>query len=76
MTFPGFGLILGGQKSSKMETFSKHEKHEKSMAGAANLRLQGVQKSIKIESTKTQKYKRIEHPKKVEKECSGGHNTD
>jgi len=29
MTFPGFGLILGGQKSSKIEIFSKHEKHKK-----------------------------------------------
>ena len=28
MTFPGFGLILGGQKSSKMETFWKRENVE------------------------------------------------
>ena len=28
----GFGLILGGQKSSKMMTVSKHEKHEKKHA--------------------------------------------
>ena len=51
----GFGFVLGGQKSSKMMTFSKHEKHEKSMAGAANLRLEGGQKSVKNESKKTKK---------------------
>ena len=44
--------MLEGQKSSKMETFSKHEKHEKSMAGAAHLRLEGDQKSIQIEAKK------------------------
>ena len=48
MLFLDFGILLGGQKSSKMETFSKHEKHEKSMAGTANLRLEAVQKSITI----------------------------
>jgi len=32
------------------DDFSKHEKHEKSMAGAANLRLEGAQKSIKNET--------------------------
>ncbi len=60
----GLGLILGGQKSSKMMTFSKHEKHEKSMAGASLLRLRGDQKSIKVESEKNKKNKKIEHPKK------------
>ena len=51
----GLGLILGGQKSSKMMTFSKHDKHEKSMAGAAHLRLEGAQKSIKNGSEKNKK---------------------
>ena len=51
----GLGLRLGGQKSSKMMTFSKHEHHEQSMAGAANLRLEGVQKSIKIEAKQNKK---------------------
>ena len=60
MILPGLGLILGDQKSSKMETFWKHEKHEKSMAGAANLRLQGGQKSIKIKSNKKHKNVRIQ----------------
>ena len=64
MAFPGFDLILGGQKSPKMETCSKHEKHEKNMAGTANLRLQGVQKSIKIKSNKKQKNRT---PEKTEK---------
>ena len=44
-------------------TFSKHEKHEKSMAGAANLRLEGVQKSVKIESKKTKKHENADTQK-------------
>ena len=77
MTFPGFRLILGEQKSSKMMTFSKHEKHEQIMLYAANLRLGGVQKSIKNESNKKQKKMKIKTPEKTPKwRGPGGHNTD
>ena len=50
-----------------MMTFSKHEKHEKSMAGAANLRLEGVHKSIKNESKKNEKTRKSRPPKKHQK---------
>ena len=53
----GLGLMLGGQKSSKMMTFSKHEKHEKSMLYTAYMRLKGVQTSTKNESGKHKKTK-------------------
>ena len=66
MTNQGLGLILGGQKSSKMMTFSKHENHEQSMAGAANLRLEAAQKSLKIKSKKNKKTRKSNHPKKHE----------
>ena len=77
MKHSGFGLVLGGQKSSKMMTFSKHEKHEKSMAGAAHLRLEGDQKSIKNESKKTEKTRKSIPPTKTPKmRGQGGHSTD
>ena len=63
----GLGLRLGGQKSSKRMTFSKHENHEQSMAGAANLRLEAALKSLKIKSKKNKKTRKFNHPKKHEK---------
>ena len=65
MTNLGFGLIVGGQKSSKMMICWEHERHEKNMAGAANLRLEGVQKSIKIMSNNNKKKKTIQTPGKT-----------
>ena len=66
------GLILDGQKSSKMETFSKHEKHEKSMAGAANLRLEEGQKSIRIDRKKTEKKSKNRTPEIIKKIINSG----
>ncbi len=69
----GVGLILGGQKSSKMMTFSKHEKHEKSMAGAANLRLQGGEKVDKNQvEKKTKKTNKSNARKNTKLEGSKG----
>ena len=58
------GLGLGGQKSWKMMTFSKHENHEQSTYIAANLRLEEGQEPTKIESKKNKKRRKNEEAKK------------
>ncbi len=55
MTNHGLGLLLGDQKSFEMMTFSKHGTFEKSMAGAAYLRLEGIQKSLKLDPPRGKK---------------------
>ena len=55
MLFRAFGLILGGQKSSKMMTFSQRENVDLDMVYTANLSIWGVQKSIKMECKKLEK---------------------
>ena len=55
MLFRAFGLILGGQKSIKMKTFSQHEKSDLDMLYAVFASIMGVQESIKIASKKTKK---------------------
>ena len=64
MTNRDLGLGLGGQKSSQMMTFSKHENHEQSMYIAPNLILEEGQKQIKIESQKNKKRRKNEEAKK------------
>ena len=69
------GLGLGGQKSSKMMTFSTHENHEQSMYIAANLRLEEGQEPTKIESNKKQKKKKTRRGEKPSNlRGPGGHN--
>ena len=55
MLFRAFGLIWGGRKSLKIETFSQHEKSDLDMLYAVFASIQGVQKSIKIASEKIKK---------------------
>ena len=47
MLFRAFGLILGGQKSSKMMTFSKHENVDLDMVYTANLSIWGSRNRYK-----------------------------